>query len=120
MSCVNIHRMCLKYPTFKESFVIIVAEVPFTSVCVLYVSLEVCQEGKYFSTKRAGHVFFLPMAPRNCVSVVIFSSSDVFGISDAITESKYLVFGSTGTSLNSNSLMNNNLGINSCLMWLIS
>ena len=48
-----------------------------------------------------------------------FCSSDVFGVSDVITESKDLVSVSTGISLNSNSVMNNNLSINSCLMWLI-
>ena len=50
--------MCLKVPAFQEIFRIIVAEILFTSVCVLYISLEVCQEGKYFSTKRAGKGFF--------------------------------------------------------------
>ena len=43
------------------------------------------------------------------MSGVIFSSSDVFGILDVITESKQLVFGSTGTSLNSNYVMNNKI-----------
>ena len=51
--------VCLKVPTFQESFVIIVAEVLFPSVCVLCMSLEICQQGKYFSTKRADKGFFL-------------------------------------------------------------
>ena len=62
ISCVNLFvkllvSMCLKVPTIQEMFVNIVAGVLFSSVYILYIYLEVCQEGKYISAKRAGKGF---------------------------------------------------------------